>query len=403
MGREVLFSHARSGTDHSVILRFLCAASKLAWITWIMLQTGVSTQCCWKSKDFRSFLNSFRIKKPTKFNIVLSYMKMINWWPELKVKFRVWELTPKRRAVKIKAVETKLTSGIGQFKWFVQGYFGWQQSRRFALSIPEVWLMGFTQCPAWGGLDKGLKYVGVCGSRASRGSAGSCTAPSPAAVVPMWAVGARLLRSPFVTVWAIWRPAWFYIQCSDATGEKNLCCFHGSLCVGPWLERGSRMLSVPAVSDFSKPHQKKALTPTLPQTLLVISIGALWCIYCPKCSSRFLVITLLLRISTPAAALFWFSLLSAGSCCRALQDYPFKSCWEWHGQMQLVLGDWWPVKNGLRGSILSQAGRHKQPKQCQHQCLPLAALLKGHRDLLLPFFPQSGDSFNSDHTLRNSV
>lgn len=26
-GGEVLFSHARSGTDHSVILRFLCAAS----------------------------------------------------------------------------------------------------------------------------------------------------------------------------------------------------------------------------------------------------------------------------------------------------------------------------------------------------------------------------------------
>lgn len=211
-------------------------------------------------------------------------------------------------------------------------------------------------------------------------SARSCTALSPSAVVPMWAVVARLLRSSFVTVWAACRPAQFYIQCSDATEEKNLCCFHGNLCVGPWLEWGSRMPSVPAVSDFSKPHQRKASTPMLPQTSLVISIWGLWCVCYQKCSSRFPVITLLLHISTHAAALFWFSLLSTDSHCRALQDYPFKSCWGWHGQMQLVVGDWWPVKNDLGGSILSLAGRYQQPKWCQHQCLHLAALLKGHRD-----------------------
>lgn len=142
--------------------------------------------------------------------------------------------------------------------------------------------------------------------------------------------------------------------------------------------REAAMLSVPAVCDFNKPHQRKASTPMLPQTPLVI--WGLWCICFQKCSSRFLVITSLLHISTHAAALFWFSLLSADSHCRALQVYPFKSCWGWRGQMQLVLGDWWPVRNGLGGSVLPQAGRSKQPKWCQHQCLPSAALFKGHRD-----------------------
>lgn len=101
-------------------------------------------------------------------------------------------------------------------------------------------------------------------------------------------------------------------------------------------------------------------------------------------SSRFLVITSFLHISTHAAALFWFSLLSADSHCRALQDYPFRSCWGCHGQVQLVLGDWWPVQNGLGGSILSQSGRYKQPKECQHQCLPTVKRTQG---LTSSFFP----------------
>lgn len=235
-------------------------------------------------------------------------------------------------------------------------------------------------CPACSGTNKGPECLCVHGTRCARELCQVMYSAQPFRSSPHVGCGSTsaplLIRhrvSSLETCTVLHSVQW-------CNRRENLCCFHGNLCVGPWLEWGSRMPSVPAVSDFSKPHQRKASTPMLPQTSLVISIWGLWCVCYQKCSSRFPVITLLLHISTHAAALFWFSLLSTDSHCRALQDYPFKSCWGWHGQMQLVVGDWWPVKNDLGGSILSLAGRYQQPKWCQHQCLHLAALLKGHRD-----------------------
>lgn len=231
--------------------------------------------------------------------------------------------------------------------------------------------MGFTQSPACGGRDRGPARVRVRG----RDPAGSSVVSCPAA------------GSPRGLCWHVCSAPRSSLH--EQSGDLHSFTFRAVMqekrksLLFPWqLVRGTlagaRQQDAVSPSDFSKPHQRKASTPMLPQAPLVP--WGLWCICFQKCSSPFLVITSLLHSSAHTAASFWFSLLSADSHCTALQVYSFRSCWGWHGQMQIVLGDWWPVRNGLGGSILSQAGRYRLPKWCQHQWLPLAALFKGHRD-----------------------
>lgn len=70
-------------------------------------------------------------------------MRIISWWPELKVKFRVWELTPYRSTRKIKDVElNSLASGSCQFRQFVLCYFRWQLAHSFACRHSWGWING---------------------------------------------------------------------------------------------------------------------------------------------------------------------------------------------------------------------------------------------------------------------
>lgn len=169
---------------------------------------------------------------------------MINWWPELKVKFRLWELTPQKSPGKIKAVETKLSSGICQFRWFVQGYFGWQQSLRVASEHSWGSVSGLPPVPCLGGMDKGPECACVGGSRVRGALPGHRQPPALLQQPPCGLCNtsaALLIRhhmSNLETCIVLHSVQW-------CNRRENLCCFHGSLCVGPWLEGGSRMLSVP--------------------------------------------------------------------------------------------------------------------------------------------------------------
>lgn len=196
---------------------------------------------------------------------------------------RVWELTRKRSPHKIRAVElNSLTFGTCQFKKLVRCYFRWQLGHSFTSGHSWGWVNGLHPgaLPAVGAAGGPNVHARV-GAGTQRSSAASRMAFTPSTIVPLRAVVG--MSAPCLLIhhrMSNLETCVVLHSVQRCNRKENLYCFHGNLCVGPWLEQGSRMLSVPAVGDFNTSSSKESMCfRAPPKPLLVIDIRGLWWMY----------------------------------------------------------------------------------------------------------------------------